>query len=120
MRRDLRDIPACADRRHRRHLGRNSDPPVDGRGFRPRGGRKRDGGSRAAQRTNPSTRCAQFDAAWVQWWDSQAGTPPGQEPWHASDRLSWKPVPQVDYWDAWGPEWKNFDGRGLVSRAASR
>jgi sialate O-acetylesterase len=61
-------------------------------------------------RTNPSQALRDFDAKWVQWWDSQAGTPLGREPWHASDQLAWSSVPQINYWDAWGPEWKNHVG----------
>jgi sialate O-acetylesterase len=67
-------------------------------------------------RTNPSESLRQFDVAWVKWWDSQAGTSTGQEPWHASDRLSWQPVPQISYWDAWGPEWKNHVGAAWFRR----
>jgi sialate O-acetylesterase len=61
-------------------------------------------------RTNPSQALRQFDATWVKWWDSQAGTPVGQEPWRASDGLAWQLVPQIDYWDSWGPDWKNHIG----------
>ena len=61
-------------------------------------------------RTNPSKALRQFDATWVKWWNGQTGAPAGQEPWHASDRLIWKPVPKIDYWDAWGPKWKNHVG----------
>lgn len=51
-----------------------------------------------------------FGDTWASWWRGQSGDAPGQEPWHASDRLQWKSVPKIDYWDAWGPEWKSFDG----------
>jgi len=61
-------------------------------------------------RANPTQALRQFDAAWVKWWDGQTGTPAGQEPWRASDRLSWKAVPKIDYWDAWGADWKNHVG----------
>jgi len=61
-------------------------------------------------RTNPAQALRQFDAAWVKWWDGQTGTSAGQEPWRASDRLSWKAVPKIDYWDAWGADWKNHVG----------
>ena len=61
-------------------------------------------------RTNPSTALREYDTKWVQWWDSQFATPLGQEPWRASDRLTWNAVPQINYWDSWGPEWKNHVG----------
>ena len=67
-------------------------------------------------RANPSKALRDFDSTWVQWWDSQTGTAPGQEPWHASDRLTWKPVPQINYWDSWGPEWKNYVGAAWFRR----
>jgi sialate O-acetylesterase len=68
------------------------------------------------QRENPSQALRAFEPAWVKWWDSQAGTRPGQEPWYASDRLTWKPVPKIDYWDSWGPEWKSHVGAAWFRR----
>jgi len=68
------------------------------------------------QRLNPSQALRQFESEWVKWWDSQAGTPPGREPWHASDHLTWKPVPKIDYWDSWGPEWKSRVGAAWFRR----
>lgn len=62
------------------------------------------------QRTNPAGAMHAFGDAWAKWWRSQTGDTPGKEPWHASDRLQWKAVPKIDYWDAWAPEWKSFDG----------
>lgn len=51
-----------------------------------------------------------FGDMWGAWWRWQTGDALGEEPWHASDRLQWKSVPKIDYWDAWGGEWKSFDG----------
>ena len=48
--------------------------------------------------------------------DSQSGAKPGAEPWHASDRLTWKPVPKIDYWDSWGPQWKSHVGAAWFRR----
>ena len=48
--------------------------------------------------------------AGAQWWRSRTGDKPGQEPWRASGRLQWKPVPSLNYWESWGPEWRSFDG----------
>jgi sialate O-acetylesterase len=62
------------------------------------------------QQTNPTTAMRAFGEIWASWWRGQAHDTAGQEPWHASDRLQWKAVPKIDYWDAWAPEWKSFDG----------
>jgi sialate O-acetylesterase len=61
-------------------------------------------------RKNPTAAVRQFGAEWGAWWRSKTGDKPGQEPWVASDRLSWKPVPSLQYWDAWGAEWKSWIG----------
>ena len=61
-------------------------------------------------RTDPSNALRAFGDTWARWWRGKTGEAAGQEPWRASDRLKWKPVPKIDYWDAWGPEWKGFDG----------
>ena len=63
-----------------------------------------------AYRTNPGAGVRQFGLQWAEWWRSKTGDKPGQEPWFNSDRLSWKPVPSLQYWDAWGPEWKSWIG----------
>ena len=61
-------------------------------------------------RKDPSAARRQFGERWSEWWRSRTGDKPGEEPWHASDRLQWKPVPSLTYWDNWAPEWKIFDG----------
>ena len=73
------------------------------------------GGAEAADvvqlyRTDPTAAVRQFGAQWGAWWRSKTGDPPGQEPWNRSDRLRWKPVPSLTYWDDWGPEWKAWIG----------
>ena len=68
------------------------------------------------QRANPSKALREFEPTWVKWWDSQSGTKPGEEPWHASDRLIWKPVPKIDYWDSWGPQWRSHVGAAWFRR----
>jgi sialate O-acetylesterase len=73
------------------------------------------GGADVAQvvdlyRTNPTAAVLQFGGEWGAWWRKQTGDKPGQEPWNASARLSWKPVPSLDYWDSWGPGWKAWIG----------
>ena len=62
------------------------------------------------RRTNPAQALRAFGDVWGEWWRSKTDDAPGQEPWHASDRLAWKAVPEISYWDAWAPEWKAFDG----------
>ena len=44
----------------------------------------------------PDGRASPFRRSWGEWWRSKTGDKPGQEPWHASDRLQWKPVPSLD------------------------
>jgi sialate O-acetylesterase len=61
-------------------------------------------------RSNPAAAVRQFGGEWGTGWRKQPGDKPGQEPWNASDRLTWKPVPSLSYWDAWGPEWKAWIG----------
>jgi sialate O-acetylesterase len=61
-------------------------------------------------RRDPGAATARFGEQWGAWWRAQTGDMLGAEPWHASDRLAWKPVPTLGYWDSWGPEWKSFDG----------
>ena len=61
-------------------------------------------------RTDATKALRGFGDLWATWWRGQTGEPAGMEPWHASDRLRWKAVPKIDYWDAWGGDWKNFDG----------
>lgn len=59
---------------------------------------------------NPTKAVRQFGDSWGAWWRKQTGDMPGREPWNASDRLKWKPVPALSFWDNWGPEWKGWIG----------
>jgi sialate O-acetylesterase len=61
-------------------------------------------------RKDPSAARRRFGESWGRWWRSRTGDKPGQEPWRASGRLQWKPVPSLNYWESWGPEWRSFDG----------
>jgi sialate O-acetylesterase len=61
-------------------------------------------------RGNPAAAVRRFGDEWGAWWRRQTGERAGEEPWHASNRLAWKPVPSLDYWDSWGPEWKAWIG----------
>jgi sialate O-acetylesterase len=67
-------------------------------------------------RTDPAQALREFDKTWAQWWDTQADVRPGQEPWHASDRISWRPAPGIGYWNAWGPDWKDYAGAAWFRR----
>jgi sialate O-acetylesterase len=55
-----------------------------------------------------------FGDQWATWWRSKTNDAAGQEPWNASDRLSWKPVPSLSFWDNWGPQWKAWIGSAWV------
>ena len=59
---------------------------------------------------NPTAAVRQFGKEWGSWWRSRTKDEAGQEPWNASDRLAWKSVPSLTYWDSWGPEWKAWIG----------
>jgi sialate O-acetylesterase len=61
-------------------------------------------------RRAPTAAVRQFGGTWGVWWRSKTGDQPGKEPWNASARLNWKPVPSLTLWDNWGPEWKNWIG----------
>jgi sialate O-acetylesterase len=61
-------------------------------------------------RSDPAAAVRQFGGEWGEWWRKQTGDKPRQEPWNASDRLTWKPVPSLAYWDSWGPQWKAWIG----------
>lgn len=61
-------------------------------------------------RRDPAAATRKFGDQWGAWWRSQTGDKVGQEPWNASDRLAWKAVPNLAYWDSWGADWKTFDG----------
>ena len=64
----------------------------------------------ALHRTDAPAAQRRFGQTWGAWWRSKTGDAPGTEPWVASDRLRWKPMPKLSYWDEWGPEWKNHVG----------
>ena len=73
------------------------------------------GGEKAADtvdlnRSDPAAAVRQFSAEWGIWWRLKTGDKAGAEPWNASNRLSWNPLPSLSYWDEWGPEWKAWIG----------
>ncbi len=52
-----------------------------------------------------------FAPRWEGWWREKSGDAAGTEPWHAPDRLAWKPVPAISYWEGWkGAGLERFDG----------
>jgi len=65
-------------------------------------------------RKNPTAAVRQFGGEWGAWWRSKTGDTAGQEPWNASDRLLWKTVPSLGYWDDWSPEWKSWIGSAWI------
>lgn len=73
------------------------------------------GGGEAADvvdlaRRDATAAVRQFGSLWGDWWRSKTGDRQGQEPWNASSRLRWNPVPSLTFWDNWGPEWKSWIG----------
>ncbi|HYC94456.1 MAG TPA: sialate O-acetylesterase [Sphingomicrobium sp.] len=62
-------------------------------------------------RRDPKGTVAKFGNRWSQWWRDHSGDPAGQEPWHASDRLSWTAMPKIGLWESWGvPALADFNG----------
>jgi sialate O-acetylesterase len=60
---------------------------------------------------DPAAANARFGTRWGDWWRQQSGDAPGAEPWHASNRLNWSPVPAIRYWEEWGdPRFASFNG----------
>jgi sialate O-acetylesterase len=59
---------------------------------------------------NPAAAVRAFADRWGSWWRSKTGDRTGHEPWHDSSSLTWTPVPSLERWDNWGPEWKNWVG----------
>jgi sialate O-acetylesterase len=64
-----------------------------------------------AYRKDPEGSVRRFGESWAAWWRTSTGDKPGSEPWRASDRLSWKPMPKIGPWEQWGdPFFADFDG----------
>lgn len=62
-------------------------------------------------RRDPAAANKAFGENWASWWRSKTGDKAGQEPWNASDRLKWSPVPRIGYWEQWGdPKFADFNG----------
>ena len=73
------------------------------------------GGEEYAQlqlfRRDPAAANKSFGEKWAEWWRTKTGDKAGQEPWNASDRLKWSPVPRIGYWEQWGdPKFADFNG----------
>jgi sialate O-acetylesterase len=64
----------------------------------------------ALYRSDPANSEARVGEEWQQWWRSSSGDAPGAEPWSASSRLAWNPVPVVGNWETWGGDLASFDG----------
>jgi sialate O-acetylesterase len=64
-----------------------------------------------AYRSDPEGTVRKFGALWENWWRAHSGDKPGAEPWLASDRLSWTPMPKIGLWEQWGdPKFADFNG----------
>ena len=62
-------------------------------------------------RRDPSAANQAFGDNWASWWRQATGDQPGAEPWQASSRLTWQPVPKMAYWEQWGdPRLAEFNG----------
>jgi len=65
----------------------------------------------ALHRRDPAAAARQYGEQWAAWWRGQTHDAVGAEPWHASDRLKWQPLPSFTYWENWGrPDFANFNG----------
>ena len=65
----------------------------------------------ALYRSDPSDAAERFGELWGRWWRSRTGDAPGSEPWRASRRLAWKPMPSIAFWEQWGdPAFAAFNG----------
>lgn len=52
-----------------------------------------------------------YGGLWANWWRAHSGDKRGAEPWHSSDRLSWRAIPRMTLWEQWGePALADFDG----------
>ena len=71
----------------------------------------------ALYRTDPAAAGKQFGEQWGAWWRERSGDAVGAEPWNASDRLQWTPVPSIQPWEQWGvDELADFNGHVWVRR----
>ena len=62
-------------------------------------------------RRDPKRTVAKYGERWNSWWREHSGDPAGREPWHASDRLSWNPMPKIALWETWGvPALADYNG----------
>jgi sialate O-acetylesterase len=62
-------------------------------------------------RKDPAGAIRRYGEQWASWWRAQSGDQPGTEPWIASDRLRWTPMPQIGLWEGWGdPKFADFNG----------
>ena len=64
----------------------------------------------ALYRSNEALALRQFGEQWAGWWRSRTGDAVGREPWNATARVTWKPMPRVGNWNDWGGDWPSFDG----------
>ncbi len=101
-----------ADRRDQCKLGRHADPRMArSGGIARRLWRRRIGHADSASPPIRSARRPSSRRAGKAGGARRAATRQGQEPWNAPDRLAWKPVPAIAYWESWpGAGLDKFDG----------
>lgn len=74
------------------------------------------GGTEAAEllalyRRDPAAGARRFAEQWGAWWRERTKDALGEEPWNASDRLEWRPLPSIQPWEQWGDAaFTTFDG----------
>ena len=73
----------------------------------------------ALHRSNPAAATRRFGDQWGAWWRSQTSDAPGKEPWNTPAGLSWKPLPSLTYWDAWGSDWTKHIGAIWAERVVT-
>ena len=62
-------------------------------------------------RADPEGTARAYAGRWSNWWLERSGDAPGSEPWRASDRLAWRPIPRMTFWEQWGdPAFADFNG----------
>jgi sialate O-acetylesterase len=65
----------------------------------------------ALYRRDSAAATRRFGETWGRWWRERSGDAPGTEPWQASERLSWHPIPMIGPWESWGdPAFADFNG----------
>lgn len=73
----------------------------------------------ATFRRDPALAARRFGEDWGAWWRQQSGDAVGSEPWVASRRLDWTPVPKLAFFNEWGSDWVDYTGGIWLRRTIS-